>query len=99
MILSIRRNSPATINVPRMYGSTTYQVACQRRAPSTRAASSSSSGSVCKAASTISMVSGDHSQVSARMIAGSAPAGSVIGVATLQPNALNAHHAGLMSGV
>ena len=45
------------------------------------------------------MVSGNHSQVSAAMIAGSAQVGSVISAGTFQPSACNAQYTGLMSGV
>ena len=82
-----------------MKGRVMYRVTCQGEAPSTLAASSSSCGIICSAASTISMVKGNHSQVSAMMIEVSAQSGSVISAGTFQPSARKMPCMGLMSGV
>ena len=50
-----------------------------------RAASSGDAGIICSAASTISIVNGNHSQVSAMTIANSAQSGSVISERTGRP--------------
>jgi len=57
---------------PRRNGRTTYTVSCQGPAPSMRAASTCSSGSTWSPARIISMVNGNHSQMSATMMAPSA---------------------------
>jgi hypothetical protein len=62
-----------------------------------RAASSGEAGIICKAASTISIVNGNHSQVSAMTIAVSAQLGSVISEGTGRPMKAMKRWKGLMS--
>ena len=64
-----------------------------------RAASIGSFGTICNAASTISIVNGNHSQVSATAIAHSAMSGSVISECTGKPIAASERCSGLTSGV
>ena len=69
LMLSMSRKRPATRRTPRRKGRTTYTVSCQGPAPSMRAASTCSSGSTWSPARIISIVKGNHSQMSATMMA------------------------------
>ena len=99
LMLSMSRNNAATSSTPRRNGSTICRVSRHAPAPSIRAASTSSCGSICSPARIINIVNGNHSQTSATMIAGSAYAGCVISAGIGQPSAASAQCAGLMSGV
>ena len=98
-MLSISRKSAATTIAERMAGSRIYRKSWKRLAPSTWAASIGSPGTICNAARMISIVKGNHCQVSATAIAQSAVSGLVISDETGMLEAASARCSGLTSGV
>ena len=99
LMLSMSRKRPATRRTPRRNGNTTCTVSRHALAPSMRAASTCSCGSVCRPARIMSIVNGNHSQTSATMIASKAKPGCVISAGSGHPRAASAQWMGLMSGV
>lgn len=99
LTLSIRTNSPATASVGAMNGSRTCRKICQRFAPSIRAASIGLSGTICSAASAISIVNGKCCQVPANTIAHSAVDGFVSSGGIGRPIHARKRWIGLMSTV